>query len=411
MTIARAGLAHSPPPPSPSPSPPTQQVAEQELVNLHRVKADIEDDLRRQRTKAHREAQKARWTMAPSGIGANRMGKSAPGVVIGPGPIPVDAMGRPADPYAERAMQRYYWDSAGRRHVRQEDADANASGSGSVVDQAMEAIRRVAKMHNTAELDLNAVFSEFDTSGNGILSIEEMHQAFLALGVSLEVEALIALFNHFDPNGSGGVRLGEFVWAFFNRRGLVRQWRRRTDKLTDAQIRSKFHAADVSGDGMLSVKEFGKFLTSFGVAISKQEQLALMEHFDDNGDGKLDLEEFKSFIVSEMMRLNAESNNLVGVLPAPGPRQARGASPPTSPPSPPVGATRPHTAPSQDARPMPPSLDISSRGGGGSGRAASAGRAGRSLIDNEESASPEFVAASLRAQHSIEQKLGHGYYP
>ena len=323
-------------------------------------------------------------------------------------------MHRSEDPQIERAVRRFYWDSAGRRHARQEDADANGSGSGSIIDQAMDAIRKAAKAGHTSELDLRSVFADFDSSGNGSLSIEEMQMAFVALGVRLDVESLVALFSHFDPNGSGEVQLGEFVWAFFNRRGLVRQWRRKTDRLTDAQIRAKFHAADTSGDGKLSPKEFGKFLKSFGVAITAQEQATLMEHFDSDGDGTLDLEEFKAFIVSEMMRLNAESNNLLGSLGPSMPSPSSSALP--SPPSGAGPAARPYSANDAAAVPVLP-LDVPSGGGRPMSAIAHSGPTGgrsRSLIEPQRAAaelSPDFVAASLKAQHGIEQKLGHSYYP
>ena len=338
-------------------------------------------------------------------------------------------MGQSADPYVERTLKRFYWDSAGRRHVRQEDADAHGSGSGSVVERAMDVIQKAAKAYGTANLDLRAVFEDFDSSGNGELSIEEMQSAFLALGVQLEVEQLVAVFNHFDPNGSGGVRVGEFVWAFFNRRGLVRQWRRRTDKLTDAQIRAKFHAADTSGDGKLSSKEFSKFLKSFGVVVTSQEQATLTAHFDTDGDGMLDLDEFKAFIVSEMMRLNSESNNLVVSSGARGGSGSSGASSPLhhSHHSPPTSngvdyvGRRPQTA----VLPLDMAGDFAAGAGdaGAAGqRAASAGslvgagpRAGRSrsLIEQESETAvlaPEFVASALRAQYHVEQKLGNQYY-
>lgn len=68
---------------------------------------------------------------------------------------------------------------------------------------------------------------------------------------------MIFLFNrHFDPNDSGSVHFGEFVWAFFNRRKMVRQWKRNTEKMTEAQIKEKFHMADTNGNGRLSPKEF-----------------------------------------------------------------------------------------------------------------------------------------------------------
>jgi Ca2+-binding EF-hand superfamily protein len=276
----------------------------------------------------------------------------------------------------------------------------------------MDAIRKAASLHRTAELDLRSVFSDFDRSGNGQLSIEEMQAAFLALGVKLDQQALVALFNHFDPNGSGEVSSGEFVWAFFNRRGLVRQWRRKSDRLSDDQIRQKFHAADISGDGKLSPKEFAKYLTSFGVEVTAAEQQALMDRFDVDGDGTLDLGEFQDFIVSEMMALNAESNNMLHL-------RQRSLSPPSRSPSPPAASSFSVTG--QRARPHSahgvPSLPLNVPSGGADARArpasssSSARGPSRSLIEEREAElDAGFVADALKAQHRVESKLGRSYY-
>ena len=44
----------------------------------------------------------------------------------------------------------------------------------SVVEQAMEVIRRTAANASAYKLDLRQVFQDFDTSGDGLLSCEEM---------------------------------------------------------------------------------------------------------------------------------------------------------------------------------------------------------------------------------------------
>ena len=420
--------------------------AEQELLNLRKVKADIEDDVLRQKTRAHREAQKVRWTIAPSGF-ADLRGKSQRGVVLGPGPIPSSAMGASKDPVVERTMKQYFWDSAGRRHVRKEDADGDAAGS--AVERAMEAIRKAATSTRTHELDLRGVFSDFDSSGNGSLSLEEMAAAFEALGVELDVASLMALFHHFDPNGVGEVTIGEFVWAFFNRRGLVRQWRRKTDKLTEAQIRAKFYAADSSGNGKLDGREFARFLKSFGIDTTPAEQQALMDRFDSDGNGSLDLDEFRSFLASELMQLNAESTGVASELDAGSPhgngsplagagaRAVAGSGAGAGP----GGKARPASAgPARPPRSLDISLDDDAGGrsgtGGGTGllgkvrgrpaTAAAAGRPSRSLLSDYQPSGqgderksgglddvdvdPTFVAKSLQTQHAIERKLGHQYY-
>ena len=93
------------------------------------------------------------------------------------------------------------------------------------------------------------------------------------------------------------------MWAFFNRRGLVRQWKRKTDGLTESDIKSKFHRADINGDGRLNPKEFKKLLKAFGMEMSPADIDILIERFDLDGDGDIDLPEFRAFIESEQKNL------------------------------------------------------------------------------------------------------------
>ena len=49
----------------------------------------------------------------------------------------------------------------------------------------------------------------------------------------------LPIYSHFDPNGSGSVHYGEFLWAFFNRRRLMKQWKTAQKKMTKTEIVQK----------------------------------------------------------------------------------------------------------------------------------------------------------------------------
>jgi len=168
----------------------------------------------------------------------------------------------------------------------------------------MEVIRRTAANASAYMLDLMKVFKDFDLSGDGFLSIKEMASAFLHMGVRLDSDTLAAIFRHFDPNDSGSVHFGEFQWGFFNRRNMARQWKRRTEGLSDSQLRLMFHEFDKNGDGRLNRKEFKKLLIQFGMIISDDEQEALTRRFDEDGDGDVDMHEFFNFIQEELKSLH-----------------------------------------------------------------------------------------------------------
>ena len=266
-----------------------------EVMTLDRINETISEDIRRQKSRAIRTAEHIRWTMAPNGF-VNRRGSYKKGISIGPGPLPADATTALHNPRMQFTVNHYYWDQHGRRHLKTA-ADVE---EGSVVDEAMKAIRRAAVNASLYKLDLKSVFHDIDTSGDGFITISEMGQAFARLGLKLEDKVLDALFSHFDPNGSGSVHYGEFVWAFFNRRSLVSQWKRATKNLTKAQVTAKFRQGDKNGDGRLNKKEFKRLLGSFSIKLSDADIDILIDRFDRDGDGDLDLYEFADFVKREM---------------------------------------------------------------------------------------------------------------
>ena len=107
--------------------------------------------------------------------------------------------------------------------------------------------------------------------------------------------------SHFDPNGSGSVNYGEFVWAFYNKRHLLHKWKKVTDQMSPVQLVNKFHQADTNGDGTLSLKEFIRFIKyMLKMDIPDGDIVLLFEKFDSDKDGTLDLEEFTEFMEKEM---------------------------------------------------------------------------------------------------------------
>eukprot|EP00981_Chlorochromonas_danica_P013310 scaffold6125_cov262-Ochromonas_danica.AAC.2 len=300
--------------------------ARQELLTLKTIEDEIKDDILKQKTRIHRGNQKVIWTKAPNGFQSLR-GKSHKGPLLGPGPLPPNATSALKDPLIERTIQQYYWDEAGRRHSKQSTQLIQDNDEESIVTIAMEAIRKAAANISAFKLDLKAVFEEFDRSGDGLLSPMEMAQAFLSLGVKLDLPSIDIIFKHFDPNGSGSVHYGEFVWAFFNRRNLLRQWKRQTQGLTKKQILSHFHRADVNGNGRLNEKEFIRLLKAFHVTLPIKDVQILMNRFDLDGDGEIDLQEFYGFIQEEMANYQGgKGSGGGGLSPSTSPLSTRGRS-------------------------------------------------------------------------------------
>ena len=72
--------------------------------------------------------------------------------------------------------------------------DANHKTDKSLIDKEFECIRMASLNSLSYKLDLKSVFDHFDTSGDGYLTINEMANAFLTLGVPLDLEMTEVLF-------------------------------------------------------------------------------------------------------------------------------------------------------------------------------------------------------------------------
>ena len=138
--------------------------ATEELISLHKIKEDIEEDVKKQKNLVQRAQQRVMWTMAPPG-NANRAGKSQPGVLIGPGPLPPEALFPQRDPILEHTFKKHYWDAHGRRHDRPNTAEYDDTDTSEIIHHALEALRKAGKTLGQNKLDLKAVFDEFDSSG------------------------------------------------------------------------------------------------------------------------------------------------------------------------------------------------------------------------------------------------------
>ena len=65
--------------------------------------------------------------------------------------------------------------------------------------------------NSTEELVLHNIFREFDTNGNGVLSVDELTAMLAKLEISVERKYVSALLAKFDKNGNGVIEFDEFT--------------------------------------------------------------------------------------------------------------------------------------------------------------------------------------------------------
>jgi len=109
-------------------------------------------------------------------------------------------------------------------------------------------------------------------------------------------------------NNSGAVHYDEFIWAFFNRRKFLKQWKDKTSAISAEKLKDQFNSFDVDKDGKLSPIEFKSMMNSFGMDITSEDIDSLLSRFDVDGDNLIDLNEFKAFINNGLHHIAADGN-------------------------------------------------------------------------------------------------------
>jgi len=188
------------------------------------------------------------------------------------------------------------------------------------------------------EWDMQKVFKQFDTDGDGVLDFREFQRAFRALGLKKrdgsKYDVDIEMFKSFDTNGDGHVSMEEFDknikprtrekitslldagWKFDPALWMASLERHKDDPPFDAAIaygpmpkpegyvsppavdmKELFAQFDTDGDGTMDIGEFQRAFRAIGLKKrdgSKYEvDQEMFNSFDSNGDGKISLQEFE----------------------------------------------------------------------------------------------------------------------
>ena len=81
--------------------------------------------------------------------------------------------------------------------------------------------------------------------------------------------------------------------------------------MTKKQLLAKFHEVDTNGDGVLSLREFRRFMKfMLKMNMSDNDIEILFDRFDQDKDGTLDLSEFTTFMEEELQNEGYNNDNL-----------------------------------------------------------------------------------------------------
>jgi Ca2+-binding EF-hand superfamily protein len=146
----------------------------------------------------------------------------------------------------------------------------------------------------TEIMEIKELFDQFDTDGNGTISIEELRQAFSSMGVN-DNQFLFSILQEFDKDRSGYLDIDEFV-------NMMVGSNQDTDSRED--IRKVFNL--ILGEegqrygGKIQVQHLRKIAKELNEHMSDEEIFDMIGKADIDKDGAVDFEEFYQIVTKKI---------------------------------------------------------------------------------------------------------------
>ena len=138
--------------------------------------------------------------------------------------------------------------------------------------------------------DYRDAFKTFDLDEDGYLSLKEVSDLLMSLGMPVSEDELREMTNEVDIEGNGTVDFKEFIQL------MARKLR---DMDNEEEYIEAFKIFDRDGNGLISANELQHVMTSLGENVTEEEVEEMIKESDLDGDGYINYEEFVRMIVNK----------------------------------------------------------------------------------------------------------------
>ena len=134
--------------------------------------------------------------------------------------------------------------------------------------------------------EVKKVFNQFDTNGDGKISVTELGNVLKALGMEVKPIDLQRVMDELDSDHDGVISLEEF--AAFCRQGC--------DDGGSSELREAFNLYDMDNNGLISTAELHLVLNRLGMKCSVDDCRRMIVSVDSDGDGNVNFDEFRKMM-------------------------------------------------------------------------------------------------------------------
>ncbi|ESW03940.1 hypothetical protein PHAVU_011G054100 [Phaseolus vulgaris] len=140
-------------------------------------------------------------------------------------------------------------------------------------------------------VELKRVFEMFDRNGDGRISVEELRDSLVNMGIEIPEKELADMIQRIDVNGDGCLDMEEFGELYES----IMEERDEEEDMLEA-----FNVFDQNRDGFISVDELRTVLASLGLhqGRSLEECRKMIVKVDIDGDGMVNYKEFRQMMKS-----------------------------------------------------------------------------------------------------------------
>ncbi|KAG8639804.1 probable calcium-binding protein CML26 [Manihot esculenta] len=151
--------------------------------------------------------------------------------------------------------------------------------------------------------ELHKVFNQFDSNGDGKISVAELGNVLKSMGSSYTTVELERVMDEVDTDKDGFINLQEFAQLCRSSSGAA----------ADSELKEAFDLYDQNKNGQISSAELHQVLNRLGMQCSKEDCERMIGSVDSDGDGCVNFEEFQKMMATTINNETATARAADGV--------------------------------------------------------------------------------------------------